>query len=299
MSASIPPTDAIDELDPDLQEGLRALRDQTAARPGDVARLTDRIAAGPRHSTPRWPLAVAPALLFVAGLGMWMAGAPLGPEDVVLADGTLSLAGEPLARAMGQGSSTLEGERVLVDWVVGTIEAHEQAADRLVVATAEAEWPVGAPGALTRDRMGTHVGDAPGAACIGDRDGDTCLPVHASGWLGRAHALSDDGDPRAASLAFEAARDLAAADDAVRSEAAAGLADALVREGRLADAAAAAEWAIAEAPGTRELRLHMLAARAYLTLGDCGSALPHLHALPEPTAEETAYIAHCEEQVRR
>ena len=126
MSASIPPNDAIDPLDPDLREGLRALRDRTAAQPADVARLAERIAVGPRPSAPRWPLAVAPALLFVAGLGLWMAGAPLGPDDVVLADGTLSLAGEPLARTMGQGSSTLDGERVHVDWVVGTIEANAE-----------------------------------------------------------------------------------------------------------------------------------------------------------------------------
>ncbi len=220
------------------------------------------------------------------------------PSEGRIQDGVLTIDGEQLALASGRGDVTLDGDRVRVDWVVGTLEVDGAAADRLVVVTPEMDWMVAGEGSITRDRLGTHLIDAAAGTCRGLRDGATCLPVQASGWLGRAHALASAGDWAAAGTAFEEARDLAGEQPAVRAEAWAGLADAHVRRGDVQRAALVAERALADGAGTREEQLHVLAARAYLTMGDCDAALPHLQALPDPTAEEAEHAARCVAQFR-
>lgn len=299
MSASLPPHTPIDEdaWDASTQEALRDLYEATQASPSDLARLQARIRSSP-SAAPRWPIAFAVGLLLAGvGIGFWALD-NASPREARIDAGVLTVDGEQIAVANGQGEVTLDGERVRLDWVVGTLEVDAAAADRLWVLTPELDWVVAGKGSIARDRLGTHLLDAAAGTCRGLRDGDTCLPVQASGWLGRAHALAGDGDWSASGAAFEEARDLAGDQPAVRAEAWAGLADALVRSGDVQQAALVAEQALADGAGTREEQLHVLAARAYLTIGDCGSALPHLQALPDPSADEAEHAARCVAQLR-
>ncbi len=307
MSASLPPNRP-EDLDAATQAGLRELRHATRATEADIARLKQRIAAEPVPSMPsRGPVLAGALALVIAGVGgagLWsfLDGGELDAASVQVADGVLTVRGEAIARLDGRGEAGVEEGRVRLDWVVGTVHADEAAVDYLVIVTPEAVWPVGAAGNLSRDRLGTHLPGMEQARCEGDAEeteaGITCLPVSAPGWLGRAHALVASGEVVPAIDAFSQAKELAEAGSAVRAEAWAGMADALVRGGDVDRGAMVAEDALADGAGTREMQLHTLAARAYLMVGDCGSALPHLRVLPEPSAEEAQHAARCEALLR-
>lgn len=219
------------------------------------------------------------------------------------------LAPTSAVRLAFRGAGELGGhERApVVDWEVGTLQV-EVEPDRgiaLAVRTREAEVRVIGTGFdVTRDRLGTSVSVRHGRVAVrcGDRvetvldagQSRLCPPTGAAGLLGRARALLDAETDGADALASAEAGLAERPEGTLHGELVLVRVEALTRLGRHADALAAAEAALGDAP-LRAADLRRLAARNALAATGCASALPHLAALVQDAADgpELVQYADC------
>jgi ferric-dicitrate binding protein FerR (iron transport regulator) len=269
------------------------------ALPAPVPGATTRVRARLARPAPRRIAPVPFVLVALAALALLAFRTfPSAPPPALAAGLDAPVAWEalqptPEVHLDFQGAGTLGGtaRAPRVAWERGTLRV-EVEPDRgidLAVQTREAEVRVVGTGFdVGRDALGTVVTVRHGHVAVMCTDGDdallgagesrTCPPTGASGLLGRAQALTDGGAPAEDVLAAADAGLAAGATGAVRSELGRVRIEALTRLGRPADALAAAEAALAEAP-VRATEIRRLAAHNALLVGGCDTALPHLAAL--------------------
>lgn len=239
----------------------------------------------------------APPLPLGAGLDAAESWAALQPTDEVRFD------------FRGRGRLGGTSRAPVVDWEVGVlrIEVEPERGIDLVVHTREADVRVVGTGfTVSRDALGTTVAVTHGHVAVMCVDGEKqllgaaeqriCLPTNASGLLGRAQALVDQGATGDEVLAAADHGLAAGASGAVRGELELLRVETLTRLGRAAEALGAADAALAGAP-SRRIELQRLAARNALDLRGCTGALPYLAALAatDTTGPELVQYADCVE----
>jgi ferric-dicitrate binding protein FerR (iron transport regulator) len=252
-----PSPEAVDRVQRAVTPSRAGLRD-AAAEPDAAA--VRRVHAGVlgRRRARRSPLGIG--LLLGAGVAAAAALIVAVPSRPLHADlsadvpTTAPLTPEVTLHYQGDGTVTGSPKDVAIDWVVGTLDAEvePERGIHLAVVTDEAHVRVtGTVFRVTRSALGTAVSvtrggvevvcgaDAPRLLTPGDEA--VCVPLTASGRLGRARALRTGGASTADVLAaVDAGLALTSPTDPVRGELLAFELDLLVSTGDTASARAVA-----------------------------------------------------------
>jgi hypothetical protein len=277
------------------------------------ARLAERRTR--RHPVAIWVggLAIAGAAAAALG-GVWLSEAPVEPVVASLAGtGDQTLTDDVTVSWTGTGTVAGTTDDLTVAWDAGHLSAAIEPDQGVTfqVDTREATVRVvGTAFDVQRDSLGTRVdvtrgtvevschraADEPPQRTLHAGESTVCLPVSATGMLGRAQALDDGGaTPEVVLDAVDDGLELVSAgDEAVHVELLVEKMGALLADGRTAEARATAERALAlPGDGGRAEELHRALATLSLVDGDCAAAVPHLQALERPSEAELAHLDRC------
>lgn len=239
---------------------------------------------GRRAPTSRWAIAAPVAFALAAAVFFALRG-PVRVDRPLDDAGAVSLGAEVAVTSVGRGAVVGTDHDMVVAWTFGTlaVEVQPQRGVSLVVETDEGRTSVVGTGfSVTRDALGTTTAVTHGRVRVecqrgGERflaagESRTCPPVTAAGALGRLLVL--DGTVAPEVLLAEIAEALALPDatGAVAAELAAMRVRALVQTGRLPEALAAAEAALADPACTRADELRRVAEGLRVTLGGGATA---------------------------
>lgn len=285
---------------------MREVARRTEPTPAMVARARAGVA---QRSVRRWSWSgpVAAAAVAVVAAGGWVATRPAPepvPVRVDLASGVDRIGGIAV-EAAGLGEAVGVGDAWSIDWTQGRIALDLPADSEHTVELRTPEAVIRVVGTaleVERTALGTRVAASAGRVDVGCLSGGdhevlaggavTCLPVTATGLLGRARALGDAGaTPDVVLAALDAGLALAA-DNVVRAELQAQRIAPLSAAGRLEEALAAAESVVAGGGPRADQVRHAAAALAW-SIGGCERARPHLVAIVDPTDGERAWLASC------
>ncbi len=274
----------------DFRTLMRGFRDTTVPDDARLASVRDGLRRPRRR----------PARLVGGGLAVGALAAALAfgirtpaPAVPVPLPAAGALSADVHVVSSGDGDVVVSGSVHTLAWRRGTLDldvAPNRGVDLTVTTDEGTVRVVGTSFRVTRDALGTTVsvsrGEVETDCALGGptrvRAGEsrTCLPRTAIGALGRIHAQQDAGAAPEVLLAeIEAASARPDATGVVANELGAARVGALLALDRPADALAAAERALHDAPGSRDAELRRVAARLHVGAGDCAAALPHLTAL--------------------
>lgn len=278
---------------PDYNDLISEAR--AASKPSDEA--VARVAAEVRRrrgeaSSARWAIPAAGIGLSLAAAAFFFLQPPVEVTRELGAAAPAALGANVIVEADGDGAVAGTEEAMVVSWRRGklSVEVEPNQGVALQVNTEEGKvFVVGTGFDVERGPLGTTVSVRHGRVrveCVrggesflGEGESRVCLPTTSAGVLRRVLAVQGSASPADLLGEVDSALAFPAVGGVVAAELLALRAETLLAGGRTAEAAGAAEAALAHPDVTRAEELRRMAAQLRLEAGDCAGARPHVEAL--------------------
>ncbi|GDX78963.1 hypothetical protein LBMAG42_07740 [Deltaproteobacteria bacterium] len=278
---------------PDYNELISEARAASTPDEAAVARVAaDVRRRSAQRAATRWILPAAGVGLSLAAAAFFFLRPPVEVSAELGAAAPAALGANVRVTAAGEGAVVGTEQAMVVSWRRGTlsVEVEPNQGVSLQVKTDEADvWVVGTGFDVDRGPLGTTVSVRHGRVrVVCARGGESfleagasrvCLPTTSAGVLRRVLSVQGTASPTVLLDEVDSALALDDVDGVVAAELLALRVETLVASGRGAEAAAAAETALAHPSVTRAEELHRMAAHLRLEAGDCEGARPHVEAL--------------------